>query len=180
MATSMPDYISENINGFVPSNAAVSRNLRVDSASVSSQISSMDISNDISSDDLSADSGSENTDEEREGKSQAYNTSSGKVLGEVSDKAIDNDNPTISCDDPEADCDKEPTLTPTLQPFEPPKITITPTPTIIREPKPSIIPEPTITIIPLPSKYPTFYPCYPVRLGGESPDIVMPCPGLES
>jgi hypothetical protein len=177
LATSMPEYFSDNISGFVPTQETLSKNLHTDVASSSSQISAMDISGDVSSEDFGKEDDSIVAGEQDENKSQAYNTKSGKVIGEVSDKAIENDNPIVYCDDERADCETIPTPTNTPKPSVTPTPKITPTPT--SKTTPTEFPKPTVTIIPLPSKYPTIYPCPPRPVDGIDVSIeVPPCADL--
>ena len=168
----MPEYINSNVSGFLPSEELVSRNLHTDVASVSSQVSVFNIDNDVTADELGTETKENNNEEIKEHKSEAFNSKSGTVLGKVSDKAIENDNPIISCEDPNADCEPKVTNTPT--PIE----TIPPTPTRPRKPTVTPFPEPMISVIPIPSKFPTLYPCPPIRLDEKDIEVYLPCPDI--
>jgi hypothetical protein len=173
VATNMPHLFAKDINGFVPSDEVVSRHLGVSSASPSSRTAAFDIKNDIAVNEIDNNEMSEGGGQE---KVDAYNEKSGKVLGKVSDKAKENENPIISCEDSKANCDFTPTPTPSSLP--------TNTPTAASEPKGSprstpttkFIPTPLITVIPLPSKFPTLYPCPPIPLEASSKkELIIPC-----
>lgn len=118
---------------------------------------------------------------------EAYNSSSGIVIGSVAQVAVDNAPPLLPCDDPDADCDSpdEPPVTP-----DPPLPCIPPPPCISTQPF-CLLPEPaggwcepSEDTHPNPDPTPTGHPdkppfeCppppfSPYSLGPISPDVVV-------
>lgn len=101
-------------------------------------------------------------------KAPAYNQSSGKVIGGVSTKAIENSPNLIPIDE-------APVITPKLT-HKPTPTNPTPTITLVPEPLPTIIvPDPKPTFYPIPTKF----PCHPTEPSwsevGDRINLIVPC-----